>query len=113
VAVLLCTSAASQAFAAASLTPLGDVPGGGFFSEAWGVSDDGSTTIGYSFSDPGPQAFRHTGVGGKVGLGHLGRRPDDEGDFESTAFDVSGDGSVVIDFSTSASGNRHTARSRP
>ncbi len=54
-AVLLCTSAASLAFAAASLTPLRDLPGGTFLSVTQAVSADGSTAVGYgSFA-----FFRH------------------------------------------------------
>ena len=47
-AVLLSVSAAPAAFAAASLTPLGDLPGGSFKSYAYGVSGDGSVVVGRS-----------------------------------------------------------------
>jgi probable HAF family extracellular repeat protein len=76
-AVLLCTSAASRAFAAASLTPLGE----GF---ANAVSDDGSVVVGRAGVG---QAFRWTSGGGMVRLRLVG---------DSTAYGVSGDGSVVV-----------------
>jgi len=66
--ILLCTSAAARAFAAASLTPLGDLPGGDFSSHATGVSGDGSVVVGISNSASGNQAFRWTSGGGIVGL---------------------------------------------
>jgi len=49
---------------AASLTGLGDLPGGSFFSWANGVSGDGSTVVGFGFSASGSEAFRHTAAGG-------------------------------------------------
>ena len=62
----------SQALAT-SFLPLGDLPGGGFFSQAFGVSADGSTVVGGSNSQSsiGPEAFRWTAGGGMVGLGDL------------------------------------------
>jgi probable HAF family extracellular repeat protein len=89
-AILLCTSAAERAFAA-SLTPLGDLPGGGFRSVANGVSADGSTIVGFSGLGAGQEAFRWTSDGGMVGLGDLSG-----GIFESSANGVSADGSVVV-----------------
>ena len=44
-AILLCTTAAARAFGAASLTPLGDLPGGSFYSVVTGVSGDGSVVL--------------------------------------------------------------------
>jgi probable HAF family extracellular repeat protein len=96
-AVLLTGSAASPAVAA-SLTALGDLPGGDFMSHALGVSGDGSTVVGYSDSASGHEAFRWTKVGGIVGLGDL-----PGGYFDSIAFGVSGDGSVIVGESHSAS----------
>ncbi|MBA3483694.1 MAG: PEP-CTERM sorting domain-containing protein [Pirellulales bacterium] len=98
-AVLLCTSAASPAFAAASLTPLGDLPGGDFRSVATGVSADGSTVVGFSGLGAGQEAFRWTSAGGIVGLGDL-----PGGIFESLASGVSADGSVVVGYGTTVSG---------
>lgn len=43
---------------AASLTPLGDLPGGSFESKATGVSADGKTVVGTSMSTNGVEAFR-------------------------------------------------------
>jgi probable HAF family extracellular repeat protein len=93
--ILLCTSAAARAFAAASLTPLGDLPGGGFRSVANAVSDDGSTVVGFSGLGAGQEAFRWTSGSGMVGLGDLSG-----GDFESSADAVSADGSVVVGYGT-------------
>ena len=45
-AAVLLGGAVSTAFAAASLTPLGDLPGGEFSSGANGVSADGSVVVG-------------------------------------------------------------------
>jgi probable HAF family extracellular repeat protein len=76
---------------AASLTPLGDLPGGGgLYSIANGVSADGSVVVGNRYSDTEGQAFRWTAAGGMVGLG----RPP--GDFYSYARAVNADGSVVV-----------------
>ena len=58
VAVLLCPSAASLAFAAASLTPLGDLPGASFHSQAYGVSGDGSVVVGGGNLISADEAFR-------------------------------------------------------
>jgi probable HAF family extracellular repeat protein len=99
-AVLLSVSAASAAFAAASLTPLGDLSGGQFRSDASGVSDDGSVVVGSSsYSASGIQAFRWTRDGGMVGLGDL-----PGGGALSWANGVSADGSVIVGAGVSASG---------
>ena len=87
-AILLCTSAAARAFAAACLTPLGYLPGD-LSSIANGVSGDGSVVVGVS-GGRGGQAFRWTAAGGMVGLGRL------PGDFYSYARGANGDGSVVV-----------------
>jgi probable HAF family extracellular repeat protein len=94
-AVLLSVSAASAAFAAASLTPLGDLPGAPFSSSAYGVSADGSVIVGWGASASGYEAFRWTSEGGMVGLGTT--LPDS--DSVSFAKGVSGDGSVVVGYS--------------
>jgi probable HAF family extracellular repeat protein len=65
---------------------LGDLPGGAFRSDAFGVSGDGSVVVGMSESAPLPAAFRWTAGGGMLSLG---------GD-ERSARDVSADGSVVV-----------------
>ena len=73
---------------------LGDLPGGGFWSSANGVSADGLVVVGSSLSasdnDPGKayEAFRWTSSDGMVGLGRL--------EEDSEAIDVSADGSVIV-----------------
>jgi probable HAF family extracellular repeat protein len=84
---------------AASFTPLGDLAGGSFQSQAIGVSADGSVVVGFGNSDSGQEAFRWTSGGGMVGLGDL-----PGGSFGSIAYGVSADGSVVVGFGNSASG---------
>jgi probable HAF family extracellular repeat protein len=69
------------------------------YSEAFGVSADGSVVVGGSLSTYGFEAFRWTSGTGMVGLGDLAG-----GSFSSEAFGVSADGSVVVGFGTSASG---------
>jgi len=74
----------ARAFAAASLTPLGN------YSVANGVSCDGSVVVGNSLSASANEAFRWTRAGGMVGLGIP------PGDLSSYARGVNGDGSVVV-----------------
>jgi len=69
---------------------LGESSDGSRWSRASAASDDGSVIVGDSSSPEGRQAFRWEG-GEMVGLGDL---PD--GAFRSTAFGVSGDGSVIV-----------------
>jgi probable HAF family extracellular repeat protein len=91
-AILLCTSAAARAFAAASLTPLGFLSNVFPYIEVHGVSGDGSVVVGGSFAyGYGYEAFRWTSDGGMVGLGDL-----PGGSFYSVVTGVSGDGSVVL-----------------
>src|SRR5688572_12660947 len=73
----------------ASLTPLGDLPGGTFSSMANRVSNDGSVVVGTSQSTSGLQSFRWTSAGGMVALPNL---PD----YTHSARGVNGDGSVVV-----------------
>ena len=69
---------------------LGDLPGGAFDSEAYGVSDDGTVVVGYGSNAIGTEAFRwESNV--MTGLGYL-----PGGGFWSIAFDVSADGAVVV-----------------
>jgi len=71
---------------------LGDLPGlGGFRSEAFGVSADGSIVVGLSVSGVG-EAFRWTQAGGMVGLGFLPNATF----LTSQARGVSDDGLVVV-----------------
>ena len=64
----------------ASLTPLGDLPGGAYRSEFGALSADGRTVVGWSYSANGKEAFRWSLAGGMTGLGDL-----PGGNFESTA----------------------------
>lgn len=79
---------------------LGDLHGGSFHSQAYGVSADGSVIVGLGKSDLGDEAFRWTQTGGMVGLGDL-----PGGSFGSRAYSVSADGSVVVGYSKSTSGD--------
>lgn len=80
------------------LMGLGDLPGGPFASRSWDISLDGSSVVGWSYSDDwvdpeGPvgfEAFRWTEESGMVGLGGLPTRPD------SSALGVSGNGATVV-----------------
>ncbi|HWP30167.1 MAG TPA: hypothetical protein VNK96_00345 [Fimbriimonadales bacterium] len=78
---------------------LGDLPGGGVSSVAYGISRDGSTVIGSGYSANGPEGFRWTEATGLVGLGDL-----PGGSFESYAYGVSENGSVIVGMSNSANG---------
>ena len=90
VAILLAGRFSTAFAAAASLTPLGDLPGGGGINSiANGVSGDGSVVVGIS-GGYGGQAFRWTAAGGMEGLG----RPPAH--FYSYARAVNNDGSVVV-----------------
>jgi probable HAF family extracellular repeat protein len=90
VLVLLLLLGATRAVAS-TLQPLGDLPGGDFYSSPSGVSADGSVVVGYSNSASGYEAFRWTAGGGIVGLGDL-----PGGIFQSNAFAVSADGSIAV-----------------
>jgi len=83
--------------------PGGNIPGGfgSFFSRARSISDDGLVIVGEAASTASTgswEAFRWTS-GGMVGLGDLPGAP-----FSSMAQEVSGDGSVVVGFGNSSSG---------
>jgi probable HAF family extracellular repeat protein len=96
---LVVLSSIVEYVSAASFQGLGDLPGGSFYSKAYGVSANGSVVVGGATSASGAEAFRWTSGGGMVGLGDL-----PGGNFMSSAFDVSADGSVVVGHSNSASG---------
>lgn len=89
--VLAALAFAPGAQAAPFFTGLGDLHGGGFDSEALGISADGSTVVGSSESASGEEAFRWTISGGMQGLGDF-----TGGEFLSRAIDVSADGSVIV-----------------
>ncbi len=97
----------SNAAMAVTFMPLGDLAGGNFSSEAYGVSADGSVVVGASESASGEEAFRWTNEDGMVGLGYL-----PGGGFYSDARGVSDDGSVVVGASVSVSGMEAFRRTR-
>ncbi len=70
---------------------LGDLPGWGISSKAYGVSADGSVVVGTSYSENGPEAFRWTPGSKMVGLGDL-----EPGRFTSAALQVAASGSVAV-----------------
>lgn len=85
---------------------LGDLPGGLYSSEAWGVSADGTAVVGRGWSsDPvwpngplGIQAYRWTSATGLVGLGGLPLLPDSQG------LATSGDGATIVGWSRFGNG---------
>ena len=97
--IILCGGAAVQA--GPSFTGLGDLPGAGFFSRAFGVSADGSVVVGFGRTNSGLTAFRWTSDSGIVGLGNL---PEPFGQASRIAYGVSADGSVVVGYGDSLSG---------
>src|SRR5262245_6690260 len=76
---------------------LGHFPDAVFGGHATGVSAYGSTVVGYASrgteDDWYGEGFRWTRAGGFEGLGHL------DGDIDSYAGGVSGDGSIVVGYS--------------
>lgn len=82
----------------ATITGLGDLPGGNVFSRAWGVSSDGQTVVGESNGQRNNEAFRWTKSTGMQGLGHLNNAY-----FDTLANAVSTDGKTVV-----GRGNRGT-----
>jgi probable HAF family extracellular repeat protein len=89
---------------ATGMQPLGDLPGGGYYSFATGVSADGSVVVGGSTSSASGindlEAFRWTAATGMVALGDL-----PGGRYTSVATDVSADGNVVVGYSAYAIGD--------
>jgi len=79
--------------------PLGDLPGGDFWSEATGVSADGQRIVGASKSGSGTEAFVWTAAQGMQGLGDL-----PGGGFLSRANAIAGDGLTIVGMGSSASG---------
>lgn len=72
---------------------IGDLPGGGTGSFAYGVSSDGATVVGQAFGQFGPEAYRWRPDEGILRLGDLG---PGTGPFNSIAHGVSGDGMRVV-----------------
>ena len=84
--------AASSVIAQPSFTPLGDLPGGGFYSNGAAVSADGQVVVGSTQSTLGRQAFRWTRSGGLQGLGDF----PPSGPYDSYGLAVSTAGDVVV-----------------
>jgi len=85
---------------AAYFIGLGDLPGGITYSQATGISADGSVVVGYSYSaSDWSEAFRWDATNGMVGLGDL-----PGGTTSSAATGVSADGSIVVGGSDSGFG---------
>ena len=70
---------------------LGDLPGGGVGTIAYGLSSDGTTVVGQGESANGDEAYRWRAETGMVGLGDLPGDP-----FRSRAVGVSADGGIVV-----------------
>jgi probable HAF family extracellular repeat protein len=80
------------------MVALGSLPGGDFECQSFAtaVSADGSVVVGFASSDNSPyrfdgEAFRWTESTGMVALGDL-----PGGEFQSAAYGVSADGSVIV-----------------
>lgn len=65
---------AAEATIQPSFKLLGDLPGGDFRAEVYGISADGSIVVGSSESSLGTEAFYWTRMEGIVGLGDLAWR---------------------------------------
>jgi probable HAF family extracellular repeat protein len=79
---------------------LGELSGGLSLSDAYGVSADGTTVVGYSHGASGYEAFRWT-AGVMAGLGDFAG-----GSFASVARAVSGDGATVVGSGAGPAGSR-------
>ena len=79
----------------ATFTPLGDLPGGEFFSAVFGISGDGQVVVGWSDSTsdhPAREAFRWTASEGMLGLNN----PFSDPAVYSMAIASSHDGSFIV-----------------
>ena len=86
---------------AASITNIGDLPGGGVGSSSGrGISADGTTVVGASSGTASPWGEGHywTAGSGIVGIGYL------PGGSDAVAFAVNGDGSIIVGESSGPSG---------
>ena len=77
-------------FDAPVMDPLGDLPGGAFFSRGQGASSDGSVVVGFGRADTGDEPARWTQATGLVGLGLPGAAAT------AVLRDVSGDGNTAV-----------------
>ena len=86
---------------------LGDLPGGDFYSEAWGVSADGLVVVGQGYSASGSEAFIWNQDSGMLSLKDL---LVDQYDLDLTgwtlevAFDISDDGLTIVGYGINPSG---------
>jgi probable HAF family extracellular repeat protein len=92
--LVACCALTTPSLIAATLTPLGYLPGDSFYSRPYGVSADGTVVVGYSSSAIGTEAFRWNG-GTMTGLG---------GSYTAIAYGISSDGNTVAGAGYSANG---------
>lgn len=91
--VLIVSHVFTPAIASVSFTGLGDLEGGDFFSNALGISADGSTVVGVSKTSTGLAAFRWSET---TGIQALSGIPENTAVSGATA--VSADGSVIVGY---------------
>lgn len=84
---------------AASITNIGDLPGGWVESFSREISGDGSVAVGSSANALGEGAYSWTSGGGIIDLGDL-----PGGTSESKSYGTNQDGSIIVGYSSSASG---------
>lgn len=97
----------SEAFrwtSAGGLTPLGDLPGGPKLGSAYAASADGSTIVGFSYTQVHQEAFRWTSAGGMTSLGPLASNKR-----EVRAAATSADGNAVVGFGYQGGSGKHEA----
>ncbi|KAF0095808.1 MAG: putative extracellular repeat HAF family [Puniceicoccaceae bacterium 5H] len=88
--------------AANGLTDLGRPSGGDYESYAYGISDDGTTVVGTSYTHTdGPRAFRWTA---STGMQLLPRFSNDFGNMEYFAEAVSDNGEAIVGWASDFSG---------
>lgn len=99
--LLTASAATAQSVTVPTFVPLGDLPGGGFLSEAIGVTPGGSVVVGTSWSHFGPpgevEAFRWTRDSEIAGLGYP--VPG-----YTVATGVSADGTIIVGFQSREAG---------
>ncbi len=96
---MMVLAAGSNVYAEAWFQGMGDLPGGDFFSGAWGVSADGRFVVGGGTNEESAEAVVWTKEGGIVGLGSL------PGETYSWARAISADGTAVVGYSGTAGNN--------
>lgn len=90
---------------------LGDLTGGDVYSGAYAISDNGNVIVGFGTSDLGYEAFRWE-KGSMIGLGDLVAEADlaPGALYDSAAYGVNADGSVIVGYGANASGNAEAFR---